>query len=85
MLIHGSDRRSQIATCMAAAPSFLLGTEGAIAIVNHQVSTIEKEWPSICDEAGLSKVDRALFWRRQFLNPFAFLNAPESVLVPAGD
>ena len=84
MLIHGSDRRSQIATCMAAAPCFLLGTEAAIAIVNHQLRTIEKEWPSICDEAGLSAVDRALFWRRQFLNPFAFLNAPESVLVPAG-
>ena len=85
MLIHGSDRRSQIATCMAAAPSFLLGSEAAIAIVNHQVSTIEKEWPSICDEAGLSAVDRALFWRRQFLNPFAFLNAPESVVLPAGE
>ena len=84
MLIHGSDRRSQIATCMAAAPSFLLGSEAAIAIVNHQLRTIENEWPSICDEAGLSAVDRALFWRRQFLNPFAFLNAPESVLVPAG-
>ena len=85
MLIHGSDRRSQIATCIAAAPSFLLGSEAAIAIVNHQVSTIENEWPSICDEAGLSAVDRALFWRRQFLNPFAFLNAPESVLLPAGE
>ena len=85
MLIHGSDRRSQIATCMAAAPSFLLGSEAAIAIVNHQLRTIENEWTSICDEAGLSAVDRALFWRRQFLNPFAFLNAPESVLVPAGD
>ena len=84
MLIHGSDRRSQIATCMAAAPSFLLGSEAAIAIVNHQLRTIENEWTSICDEAGLSAVDRALFWRRQFLNPFAFLNAPESVLVPAG-
>ena len=84
MLIHGSDRRSQIATCMAAAPSFLLGSEAAIAIVNHQLRTIENEWPSICDEAGLSEVDRALFWRRQFLNPFAFLNAPESVLVPSG-
>ena len=85
MLIHNSDRRSQIATCLAAAPSFLLGTENAIAIVNHQVSIIEKEWPSISDEAGLSEVDRALFWRRQFLNPFAFLNAPNSVLVPAGN
>ena len=85
MLIHGSDRRSQIATCMAAAPSFLLGSEAAIAIVNHQLRTIENEWTSICDEAGLSAVDRALFWRRQFLNPFAFLNAPESVVLPAGD
>ena len=85
MLIHGSDRRSQIATCMAAAPSFLLGSEAAIAIVNHQLRTIENEWPSICDEAGLSEVDRTLFWRRQFLNPFAFLSAPNSVLVPAGD
>ena len=85
MLIHGSDRRSQIATCMAAAPSFLLGSEAAIAIVNHQVRTIENEWPSICDEAGLSEVDRTLFWRRQFLNPFTFLSAPNSVLVPAGD
>jgi serine/threonine-protein kinase HipA len=85
MLIHNSDRRSQIATCLAAAPSFLLGTENAIAIVNHQVSIIENEWQPICDEAGLSEVDRALFWRRQFLNPFAFLNAPNSVLVPAGD
>ena len=85
MLIHGSDRRSQIATCMAAAPSFLLGSEAAIAIVNHQLRTIENEWTSICDEAGLSAVDRALFWRRQFLNPFAFLNAPESVVLPAGE
>ena len=85
MLIHGSDRRSQIATCMAAAPSFLLGSEAAIAIVNHQLRTIENEWTSICDEAGLSAVDRALFWRRQFLNAFAFLNAPESVVLPAGE
>jgi serine/threonine-protein kinase HipA len=85
MLIHEGDRTSQIATCIAAAPSFLLGTEDAIAIVNYQVSIIEKEWQSICDEASLSEVDRALFWRRQFLNPFAFLNAPKGVLIPAGN
>lgn len=85
MLIHGGDRSSQIATCIAAAPSFLLGTEDAMAIVNHQIGVIEKEWPSVCDEANLSEMDRALFWRRQFLNPFALLNAPEGVLIPAGD
>jgi hypothetical protein len=27
-------------------------------------------------------VDRALLWRRQFLNPFAFFDAPQGVRVP---
>ncbi|MCK9213409.1 MAG: type II toxin-antitoxin system HipA family toxin [Rhodoferax sp.] len=85
MLINGGDRSSQMATCIAAAPSFLLGREDAISIVNHQVSMIEKEWQSVCDEANLNEVDRTLFWRRQFLNPFAFLNAPDGVLAPTVD
>jgi serine/threonine-protein kinase HipA len=33
----------------------------------------------VCDEATLSVVDRELFWRRQFLNPFAFDDAPETL------
>ena len=41
-----------------------------------------QKWQAICDEAALSEVDQALFWRRQFLNPFAFLNAPDGVHVP---
>ena len=85
MLIHGGDRRSQLATCIAAAPSFQLGSEEAIAIINHQVRIIQNEWQSICDEVKLSEVERTLFWRRQFLNPFAFLNAPAGVLVPTVD
>ncbi len=43
---------------------------------------IEHEWHSICDEALLSEVDRALLWRREFLNPFAFIDAPKGVLHP---
>ena len=82
MLIHGRDRSSHLATCIAAAPSFLLAREDAIAIINHQVNVIEHEWQGICDEARLSQVDRALLWRRQFLNPFAFLDAPQEVRVP---
>ena len=82
MLIHDVDRSSHLATCIASAPSFLLAREEAIAIINHQVNVIEHEWPAICDEASLSEVDRALFWRRQFLNPFAFLNAPQEVRIP---
>lgn len=82
MLIQGTDRSSQVATCVAAASVFLLGREEAIDIVNHQVGVIEREWQSTCNEAGLNAVDRTLFWRRQFLNPFAFINAPEGVRVP---
>lgn len=82
MLIYGAECSSQVATCIAAASTFLLGREEAIAIVNHQVNLIEREWQSTCDDASLSEVDRALFWRRQFLNPFAFLDAPLGVRIP---
>ncbi len=82
MLILGSDRSSQVRTCIAAASIFLLSHNDAIEIVNHQVRVIEHEWHSICDEALLSEVDRALLWRRQFLNPFAFIDAPKGVLHP---
>ncbi len=84
MLIRGADRTSQVGTCIAAASVFLLNQEEAIHIVNHQVQVIEHEWQATCDEAALSEVDRALFWRRQFLNPFAFLDAPEGVSFPYG-
>jgi len=33
----------------------------------------------VCDEAALGQVDRNLFWRRQFLNPYAFIGAPEAI------
>jgi serine/threonine-protein kinase HipA len=82
MLIQGRERTSQLGACIAAASVFLMNQQEAIRIVNHQVKVIEKEWQTTCDEARLSEVDRMLFWRRQFLNPFAFLNVPIEVLVP---
>jgi serine/threonine-protein kinase HipA len=47
MLIHGGDRSSHLSTCIAAASSFLLAREEAIAIINHQVNVIEHEWQAI--------------------------------------
>ena len=82
MLIRDKDRSSHLATCIATASSFLLAREEAIAIINHQLNVIEHEWQAVCDEANLSEVDRTLFWRRQFLNPFAFLHAPDEVRIP---
>ena len=80
MLIRGGDRASKIATCVGAASVFLLGQSEAIEIVNHQVRIIGREWQGVCDEAGMSQIDRLAFWRRQFLNPYAFYDAPEGVL-----
>ncbi len=85
MLIHQGDRRSRIATCMAAASHFQLGGDDAIAIVNHQVGVIEREWNAVCKKANLSEVDQALFWRRQFLNPYAFVDAPAGVRHPTSN
>jgi serine/threonine-protein kinase HipA len=72
MLITGQQRSSQIATCLAAAGDFHLMEEQAIAIVSRQIETIGAQWRPLCEEAGLGQVDRALFWGRMFLNPFAF-------------
>jgi len=82
MLIQGGDRRSQLASCIAASHIFLLTREDAIGIVNHQVDVIEREWNALCEETNLSMVDRNTFWRRQFLNPFAFYGVPDEVRIP---
>jgi serine/threonine-protein kinase HipA len=79
MLIMGQQRASQIALCLKAAPLFLLGEADAILIATAQIRTIKQHWPQVCDEAGLSEVDRNFLWRRQFLNPYAFIDAPEAV------
>jgi serine/threonine-protein kinase HipA len=79
MLIMGQQRASQIALCLKAAPLFLMSNAEAILLATKQVKTIKQRWPAVCDEAKLSKVDRNFLWRRQFLNPYAFLEAPEAI------
>ncbi len=72
MLITGNDRSSRIATCLAAAPQFLLSEVEACRIVEKQILCITEHWSTVCDEAALPEVDRNLLWRNQFLNPFVF-------------
>ena len=79
MLIIGDQRFSQLAVCLKAAPMFLLSAERAVGMVSSQIKKILTKWEAICDEARLSTVDRQLFWRRQFLNPFAFEGAPPEI------
>lgn len=72
MAIVGEQRLSQIALCLQAAATFGLTRDEAEAVVARQVETIEAYWESVCDTAQLPVGERALLWRRQFLNPFAF-------------
>ena len=79
MLILRDERKSRIGLCLEAAPLFLLTGEEALVVAQRQITTIRDRWPAICAEAGLSEVDRNLLWRRQFLNPFAFEDAPPTL------
>lgn len=72
MAITGENRKSQLAVCLQAASIFHLSAAAASGIVDHQTRIIQKHWDAVCEEASLSDVDKALFWERQFLNPFAF-------------
>lgn len=79
MLITGERRTSQLTTCLEAAPLFLLDTREGTAIIAAQIKVIKKFWKEVCDAAALSQVDRNFLWRRQFLNPFAFVDAPAAL------
>jgi len=72
MLITGTNRRTALATCIEAAPNFLLNKRSASQIIGDMLATVRTEWEPTCDEAGLSGVDRNLFWERIVLNPSIF-------------
>jgi len=71
MLITDNKRISQLSLCMEAAPQFLLSVDRAGTIITLQLASIRSHWKQVCDEAGLTEVDGAFLWGRQFLNPFA--------------
>jgi serine/threonine-protein kinase HipA len=64
-------RMSQVAGCVDRASTYLLSQTDAREIVDRQIEVIESDWADVCDQAALTEVDRARFWRRQFLNPYA--------------
>ena len=80
MQIVGTERRSQLSLCLRSAPNFQLDHERALRIIKRQIATIGENWNAICDEAALSAVDKALFWRRQFLNDLAFEGIEDQIV-----
>jgi serine/threonine-protein kinase HipA len=67
-----ASRRSQFATCVAAAHEYLLSQADARQIIDHQIDVIETQWLSATEEVRLSATEAAQLRERQILNPFAF-------------
>lgn len=65
-------RLSRLDACVEAAGIYLVPESEAREIIDSQVAVIESEFSDIADLAHLTEVDREYFWRRQFLNPYAF-------------
>lgn len=63
-------RLGSLAGCIARAAEFALTEREARAITNHQRSVVERDFEAVCDEAGLSAVDRQLLRRGSMLHPF---------------
>ncbi len=82
MLLSGRERRSQLIHGLSAAAHFHLSDEEALAIVSKQIACIGGGWNDVCDEAGLSQVERNFFWRRQILNPLAFDGVEDRLAAP---
>jgi serine/threonine-protein kinase HipA len=85
MRILGTSHQSQLRLCLDAAPNFLLSTSDAEDLIVAQVQTIRQRFDAVCDDAGVSEVDRQLLRTRQFLNPYAFEGAPERVCAAADE
>lgn len=73
MKIIGNNGFSQLKTCLEAAPHFQLSEVDAIQVFDKVETIINDNWNDVCEEAKLTKVDKSLFWKRQFLNPFSII------------
>lgn len=79
MAIVGDKRASTLATCLEAAPQFLLSERVATAIIETQIEGFHHHWDAVCEEAGLSEIDRRVLRAGPFLNPYTFEGAPEGI------
>lgn len=76
MAVTREDRRSRIATALAAAGMFRLRDDEAVAIAKHQIETIRGMFRRAADAAGVPVSLQNLLAGNAFLNPYAFEDTP---------
>ena len=67
-------RLSQLGSCLAAAPVYLLDPGQARDLIDQVVDAIRTHWPEAADAARLTAAERTLIEGRQILNPYVFEN-----------
>lgn len=65
-------RLSTLDNARSVCERFMLSREQATEIVERQVSTIEENWDSVCQDAGLGEGEQQRLWQGAVLNPFCF-------------
>jgi serine/threonine-protein kinase HipA len=65
-------RLSRLATCLAAAPVYLLDAGDARELIDEIVDAVRKHWAEAADAARLTAAERAQLEGRQILNPYVF-------------
>lgn len=75
-LTADGQRASQFRVARSAASEFLIAPNEANEIIDMVVTTIESSWDDVCDEARLTKSERAQLWKREFLNDYIFYSEP---------
>ncbi len=77
MVIVDGDRRSKLALCVKASPSFQLNAEQATAIVTKQVAVIREQLPRLCEQVNLTQVEQDVLGN-VMLHPSIFREWPTS-------
>ncbi|MCC2105853.1 MAG: type II toxin-antitoxin system HipA family toxin, partial [Hyphomicrobiales bacterium] len=79
MRIIGERSASTLAVCLSAAPQFQLSAKAASELIEAQTAGVYARFGEVAEEAELSSIDRNQLWRRSFLNPYAFEDAPQAI------
>lgn len=72
MILSDGSRAAQLSNAAAIAPVFGIDQPQFKRVVDRLVGTIAGHWIDVCDEAGLSRNERAAFAGRQFFSDYAF-------------
>ena len=64
-------RMSRFADVISSAPTYLLTVDQGREIVDMIIDTINQNWRSVAEQAGMTRLEQSTLWKRAILNPFA--------------